>query len=104
MAGDPTRRPSLREVLPHPAGGSRCRRWFHLRVGLRGRSDWVQNVLARGTAQLEIDDNVVDLADPVIIDAAEALPQLPADTKPPPRLLKINEFLRMNTVDTDPSQ
>ena len=59
------------------------------------RSDWVQNVLASGKATLEIDGGTVDLVEPLLINAAQAFAQLPAGTKRPPKLLKIDEFLRM---------
>jgi deazaflavin-dependent oxidoreductase (nitroreductase family) len=63
------------------------------------RSDWVQNVLAAGTAQLEIDGNTVDLVEPELLNAEEAFVQLPAGTKRPPRLLRIDEFLKMRRAD-----
>jgi hypothetical protein len=59
------------------------------------RSDWVRNVLAAGTATLEIDGGKVDLVDPVVITADEAFERLPAGAKRPPKLLKIDEFLAM---------
>lgn len=59
------------------------------------RSDWVRNVLAAGTAQLEIDGEIVDLVEPELIDTDDAFTLLPAGTKRPPRLLRIGEFLRM---------
>jgi len=63
------------------------------------RSDWVQNVLAAGSAQLEADGQTVELISPELIDADEAFAQLPADTKRPPKLLKIDQFLKMRTAD-----
>lgn len=63
------------------------------------RSDWVQNVLAAGTARLEIDGSIVDLTDPTLITADEAFERLPANAKRPPRLLKIDEFLAMRRVE-----
>lgn len=59
------------------------------------RSDWVRNVLAAGTARLEIDGEMVDLVEPELIGADEAFALLPAGTKRPPGLLRIGEFLRM---------
>jgi deazaflavin-dependent oxidoreductase (nitroreductase family) len=59
------------------------------------RSDWVQNVLASGTATLVVDGEQVDLVEPEIIGADEAFARLPAGTKRPPKLLKIGEFLQM---------
>lgn len=62
------------------------------------RSDWVQNVLAAGSAKLEIDGDVIDLVDPELITADEAFARLPPETKRPPKLLKITEFLAMRTL------
>lgn len=61
----------------------------------------MQNVLAAGSAQLEIDGDLVDLADPELITADEAFARLPPDAKRPPKLLKIDEFLTMRTVAGD---
>ena len=41
------------------------------------RSDWVQNVLAAGTATLEIGGETVDLVGPEVITADEAFKRLP---------------------------
>lgn len=59
------------------------------------RSDWVQNVLTSQTAALEIDGATIELLEPVVLNAEQAFDRLPAGTKPPPRLLKIDEFLHM---------
>jgi deazaflavin-dependent oxidoreductase (nitroreductase family) len=63
------------------------------------RSDWVRNVIAAGTATLEIDGGKVDLVDPVVLTADEAFQRLPADAKRPPKLLKIDEFLAMRYAE-----
>ena len=57
------------------------------------RSDWVQNVLAAGSAKLEVDGKLVAVTDPELLTADEAFALLPAGTKRPPKLLKIDEFL-----------
>ena len=59
------------------------------------RSDWVQNVLASGTAKLETDGVTLDLVGPELISADEAFERLSPGVKRPPRLLKIDEFLAM---------
>jgi deazaflavin-dependent oxidoreductase (nitroreductase family) len=61
--------------------------------------DWVQNVLAAGTATLEADGDTVDLVSPELITADEAFERLPPGTKRPPRLLKIDEFLLMRRAE-----
>ena len=64
------------------------------------RSDWVRNVLAAGSAQLEIDGETVDVSDPQIVGADEAFGRLPPDTKRPPKLLRIDEFLALARTAT----
>ena len=59
------------------------------------RSDWVRNVLAAGTATLEVNGDTVDLVEPELITADEAFRLLPPGTKRPPKLLKIDTFLLM---------
>ena len=59
------------------------------------RSDWVQNVLAAGTATLEIGGDSVDVVEPRLITADEAFALLPPGTKRPPGFLRIDEFLWM---------
>jgi deazaflavin-dependent oxidoreductase (nitroreductase family) len=63
------------------------------------RSDWVQNVLATGTATLEIDGTTGDIVEPELITAEQAFDRLPAGAKRPPRLLKIDEFLEMRRAE-----
>jgi deazaflavin-dependent oxidoreductase (nitroreductase family) len=59
------------------------------------RSDWVRNVVAAGTATLEVDGQTVDLVEPALLGADEAFALLPAGRRRPPRLLRIDEFLWM---------
>jgi deazaflavin-dependent oxidoreductase (nitroreductase family) len=59
------------------------------------RSDWVQNVLAAGTATIEVDGATITVAEPEVITAEQAFALLPTGTKRPPKLLKIDEFLRL---------
>ena len=61
-------------------------------------SDWVKNVMAAGTATLEIEGGDVPLVSPRLLAEDEAWRQLPDTTKAPPGLLRITDFLRMDTV------
>lgn len=61
------------------------------------RSDWVRNVLASGTASLDADGRTVELLSPQIVSRNELPDLLPEGVKPPPSLLGVNEFLRMDT-------
>lgn len=57
-------------------------------------SDWVQNILAAGTATLEIDGGNVQLTSPRIVDADQAREQFP--DLPIPRRPRIDELLQMD--------
>ena len=59
-------------------------------------SDWVKNVLAAGTASLEIDGNELDLVSPRLLTEDVAWQRMPAGTRMPPRLLRVTEFLQMD--------
>jgi deazaflavin-dependent oxidoreductase (nitroreductase family) len=62
------------------------------------RSDWVQNILASGSATLETNGEVVELTSPRIIPAKEAVEMLDGRVTLPPRFLKVNEYLQMDVV------
>lgn len=59
-------------------------------------SDWVQNILAAGTAVLEMDGNEIALTSPRVVTGDAAWQQLPSSTKTPPALLRIDELLQMD--------
>ena len=61
-------------------------------------SDWVQNVLAAGRAELTVDGEQFEVTAPRIIAGAEAAPLLPADAAVPPAFLNIDEFLRVDVA------
>jgi len=61
-------------------------------------SDWVQNVLAAGTATLDIDNDIVELVNPRLISKEDAWQLLPPDTKKPPGFLRISEYLRTDIL------
>ncbi len=68
------------------------------------RSDWVQNVLAAGSATVEIDGAIIDLVDPCVIDLDEAFRRLPEGAKRPPKMLRISEFLAMRRAHPSGAQ
>ena len=53
------------------------------------KSDWLRNVLAAGSATLEIDGRDVPVTNARAVPAAEVVPLLPAGSKPPPKALRI---------------
>jgi deazaflavin-dependent oxidoreductase (nitroreductase family) len=59
-------------------------------------SDWVQNVLAAGSAQLRVDGRDVALTAPRLVGRDEAFRALPGEVARPPKILRITEFLRMD--------
>lgn len=62
------------------------------------RSDWVQNILASGSATLEVGGEVVELTSPRLIDENTAWGLLEGLAEPPPAFLRVNEFLQMDIV------
>lgn len=67
------------------------------------RSDWVQNILARGTATLETAGEIVELTSPRVISGAVARPQLDGRVKLPPGFLGVDEFLQMDIASRVPA-
>jgi deazaflavin-dependent oxidoreductase (nitroreductase family) len=61
-------------------------------------SDWVQNVLASGTAAVAVDGEQFDLESPKLISKQEAWQLLSDKTKEPPNFLKVTEYLQMDLV------
>ncbi|WP_063003376.1 nitroreductase family deazaflavin-dependent oxidoreductase [Nocardia salmonicida] len=62
-------------------------------------SDWVQNILATGAAQLRKDGEEIALTTPRVVGRDEAFQALPPEIPRPPKLLRITEFLRMDLAD-----
>lgn len=61
-------------------------------------SDWVQNILAAGTALLKVDGQQIELTNPRLIDKDAAWTQLASTSaKQPPGFLKVTDYLRMDT-------
>lgn len=60
------------------------------------KSDWVRNLLAGGSAELEIDGEHHKLTNPRIIAKEEALQLLPAAVKPPPDFLNVNQYFQID--------
>jgi deazaflavin-dependent oxidoreductase (nitroreductase family) len=59
-------------------------------------SEWVRNVQAAGSARLEADGEEFDLVSPRLMVGDDARPLLPEGAKPPPDLLNVTEYLRMD--------
>lgn len=87
---------SSRKTYRTPLAASEVDGTFVFIVVYGSKSDWVQNVLARGFATLETGDEVVDLVKPRLIPGEVARPMLEGHVKLPPRFLKVNEFLEMD--------
>ena len=60
------------------------------------RADWVQNVLANGSAVLETGDEVIQLVEPRLIPGETARPMIDGLVTLPPRFLNVNEYLQMD--------
>lgn len=59
-------------------------------------ADWVQNILAAGSATLRINGQEKQLTNPRLATKDEAWTQVAPETKEPPGVLKISEFLQMD--------
>lgn len=66
------------------------------------KSDWVQNVLASGTASLRSGGENLELSSPRLIGESEAWRRLDGIAKRPPGFLKVNEFLQMDIARREP--
>jgi hypothetical protein len=60
------------------------------------QSDSVRNVLAAGRTSLTLDGREIDLTSPRQIDKYDACQVLADSVKPPPRLPRLTEYLRMD--------
>lgn len=61
-------------------------------------SDWVQNVMAAGKAELNVGDDALELDSPRVVTTEEAIGQMAEGAKPPPSFMNITEYLQMNLV------
>ena len=59
-------------------------------------SDWVKNVLAAGTATLEIDGVEFELVSPRLVSKENAWQLLSTTSKAPPDYLRVTEYLQMD--------
>lgn len=60
-------------------------------------SDWVKNIMAAGTASLRVKGEEIPLDTPKVITEEAAWDLLAPTTKRPPKLLRISEYLQMDT-------
>jgi deazaflavin-dependent oxidoreductase (nitroreductase family) len=89
---------SSQETYRTPLAASEVDGTFVFIVVYGSKSDWVQNVLARGSAVLETGEEVVDLVDPRLIPGEVARPMVDGQVKLPPGFLNVNEFLQMDVA------
>lgn len=66
------------------------------------RSDWVQNILASGSAALQADAEIVDLDSPRIIPGETGRRMLRGAVTLPPRFLRVDEYLQMDIASRRP--
>ena len=59
-------------------------------------ADWVRNIVAAGRCTLVRSRAVFNLTDPRVLVEDDAVDQVPAYVRPPLRLFRIREFLRMS--------
>ncbi|MGI9595428.1 MAG: nitroreductase family deazaflavin-dependent oxidoreductase [Acidimicrobiales bacterium] len=62
-------------------------------------ADWAKNVLAAGSASLDIGGDRFELVKPRVVTRSAALAKLPDTVKPPPDFLKVNQYFEMDVAD-----
>ena len=62
------------------------------------RSDWVQNILAGGSATLQTGDEIVELVEPRLVPGEKARPLLDGMVTLPPGFLKVEDYLQMDVA------
>jgi deazaflavin-dependent oxidoreductase (nitroreductase family) len=62
-------------------------------------SDWVRNIMAAGSASLSAEGEEYPLVSPRLLTKDEAQRLLPGDTKMPPDIMKVTEFLQMDIAE-----
>jgi deazaflavin-dependent oxidoreductase (nitroreductase family) len=67
------------------------------------RSDWVQNILSSGRATLETGGQIEELGSPRLISGATARGMLVGGYKLPPRFLRVDEYLQMDILSSQPA-
>lgn len=67
-------------------------------------SDWPRNVMAMGSAVLEIGGRSIPLAEPRLVAAAAAYKLLPPHTKTPPTFVGVDKCLLMTQVAAESQQ
>jgi deazaflavin-dependent oxidoreductase (nitroreductase family) len=60
------------------------------------QADWVQNILAGGSASLETGGEVIELVEPRLLSGEMARPLLDGMVTLPPAFLNVNEYLQMD--------
>ena len=79
-----------------PLDAHRTKNGFVFILMYTAESDWVKNVMAAGSAQLEIVDEKWDLTSPRLISLAEAQQVVSAETNLQPGRVKGIEYLQMD--------
>ncbi len=79
-----------------PLNAFPCRSGFVFALTYGPAADWVRNVLAVGSAQLEYGGETVELVDPELVGSEAVRPCLPAMVTPLLRLLGVDQFLLMD--------
>lgn len=62
--------------------------------------DWLRNVQAAGRAPLQLRSRVYEVADPVIVDPATALPQLSAAMRNIMRWFDVKSYVKLTHANT----
>ncbi|MDH5421801.1 MAG: nitroreductase family deazaflavin-dependent oxidoreductase [Acidimicrobiia bacterium] len=87
---------SSRKVYQTPVDAHRVDGGYLFILVYGSKSDWVQNILAAGSATLRINGQETQLTKPRLLNKEEAWTRVDPETKEPPNFLRISEFLQMD--------
>ncbi|WP_051574991.1 nitroreductase family deazaflavin-dependent oxidoreductase [Mycobacterium sp. URHB0044] len=78
-----------------PVGVVRAQDEFVIPLAYGTRVDWLQNVIAAGRATVTAEGETRDVTEPEVIDAATALPMLPARQRQTYERIGIAQYLKV---------
>lgn len=81
------------EAYRTPVGPVEVERGFLVPLPYGPRVDWARNVLAAGSASLEHEGDVIEVADPEIVHGRDANQYFPAGQQRTHRLMGVDDFL-----------
>lgn len=87
-------------VYRTPLGPERIPGGYAIFIVYGERTDWLRNVLAAGSAVLEVDGRDVAITNPRVLPVAAVAPLLEKGVRPPPAFFNITQCLVVEAVET----